>query len=506
METPSPFTRGNRKMARGVVANPFAHAPRPGTAADTALGRRIGFWVLLGLLGFGLGAALVKLQLLLVVGALIALLCVVIVLAKPYVGLLVYTILFVLRPGELWPLLGTLHLERIVGTLTLASLFLSQYLSERHLVIDRSRQTHLLLLFVCAVAMSVPFATWRMLAVDGLMEILRIVGYYIMVAHLVDTRARLRWFIGTFCLLITFVAVSSLYEYFAGGSFFAQGIDRAVALTSFGNNPNELGTTLASALPIFLLGAFHRPLRAGRWLLATIGLAMLVTIVFTGSRASILGLLAGLVWLWWRSRNRLLVGAFGLCLLLVAFTLMPQQYKTRYSTITHSELDGSSKSRVTAWVAGLNMLIDRPLFGVGIRCYGTAHATHYSPAGTQDWLEAHSLYLQVLGELGLVGTFIFFSFIVEMLRLNRATAQRLRGSPDDWAFEITMLDALFAGIVVLLLSGVFGHSLLRRTWYVFAATGLAILRTQVCLGEVASASPDLDRPAPAMLHEELEPA
>ena len=50
----------------------------------------------------------------------------------------------------------------------------------------------------------------------------------------------------------------------------------------------------------------------------------------------------------------------------VAFALMPQQYKTRYSTITHSELDGSSKSRLVTWVAGLNMLIDRPLFGVGI--------------------------------------------------------------------------------------------------------------------------------------------
>jgi len=488
-------------MARGTASNPFAYAPQAGTTADTARGRRIGFLTLIFAVGLAVGAALVKLPLLLVVGALIALTSVVLVLAKPYIGLLVYTILFILRPGEIWPVLAALHLERIVGTLTLASLFLAQYHSERHLVIDRSRQTHLLLLFVCAVAMSVPFASWRMLAVDGLMEMLRIVGYYIMVAHLVDTRARLRGFIWTFCLLITFVAVSSLYEYFAGGSFFAQGIDRAVALTSFGNNPNELGTTLASALPIFLLGAFHRPLRAGRWLLAAIGLAMLATIVFTGSRASILGLLGGLLWLWWRSRNRLLVGAFGLCLLIVGFTVMPQQYKTRYSTITHSELDGSSKSRVVTWIAGLNMLIDRPLFGVGIRCYGTAHAMSYSPEGTQDWLEAHSLYLQVLGELGLVGTFLFFAFIVEMLRLNRGTTKLLAQAPTDWSFEILILDAVCAGVVVLLVSGVFGHSLLRRTWYVFAATGLAILRTHLRQQEVAADEPATARASHPLLPE-----
>ena len=57
--------------------------------------------------------------------------------------------------------------------------------------------------------------------------------------------------------------------------------------------------------------------------------------------------------------------------------------------------------------------------------------------------------------------------------------RRTRSRGDAWKFETAVLDGLMAGFVCLLVAGMFGHSLLRATRYVFAAIGLAVHRVEV---------------------------
>lgn len=446
-------------------------------------GRSKAIWLIAALASALLGLGLARLDPLMMGGAVIGVLALLLVLCRPFIGLLLFTVLFILRPAEIWPMLDSLHLERVIGAVTLFGMFFIQYQREGRIALDASRQTKLLLAFALAVMLSVPFAYWRALAVQGLIDVIRIIVYYLMVIVLVNSSFRLRAFTATFCIMITFVCVSSLYGYFHGGSFFAQGIDRAVGITSFGDNPNELGTTLASALPVFLLMASLRSLRALRLVVAGLALAMVVGVVLTGSRASMLGLLGGVAFLCWRSRHRVLALCILVCLAVVGFVVMPEQYQHRYASIVKK----SSGGREAIWFDGLKMLQDRPFFGVGVRCYGTARGMKYAE-GAGDYTESHSLYFQVLGELGLIGAVAFFSFLIEMLRLNRRTAKILAANRTKWVFERKILDAIFAGLVVLLISGVFGHSLLRRTWYVYAAMGLSIVRIRM-LSEDAEPDP-----------------
>jgi len=458
-------------LAWQPVPNLLSDRPRFDSASEAALGRQIATFIGVGALGIALGLALTRFDVLLIIGGVLGIGSTILILLRPYIGLLLYSAVFVIRLGELYPILATLHLERLIGALTLVSMFLNQHRIHRELRIDDSRQTRLFCLFILVVALSVPFAYWRFRATNGLVEVLRIGGFYLMVAHLVDSHKRLRWFIYTFLALIAYLCVDSLRGYFSGGAFLSQGIDRAVGGTSMSNNPNELGTTLASALPLFLLLALSRTEKWRRGILAALVVCLAIAIVLTGSRASMLGLLAGSIFMWWKTRRRVLTGILGALVLVVGFTNMPNQYKTRYSTIAESHLDASSRSRVVTWMAGLRMLADRPLFGVGIRCYGAANGSY---SHGRSWLEAHSLYFQVLGELGLIGAFAFFSFLLEILRLNRRTARSLQGN--EWQFERVVLEGVFVGLITLLVSGVFGHSLLRRTWYVFAAIALAVMR------------------------------
>lgn len=122
------------------------------------------------------------------------------------------------------------------------------------------------------------------------------------------------------------------------------------------------------------------------------------------------------------------------------------------------------------------MMTDRPLTGVGIGCFGTANALGYSGEGRKSYLESHSLYVQVPSEIGLLGALVFFAFLLEALRLNRNVSRELSGLEEGWQFERIMLRGMAAGIIVLLITGVFGHSFTRYTWYVYAALGASIAR------------------------------
>jgi probable O-glycosylation ligase (exosortase A-associated) len=458
---------------------PSAHPARPdlgpAAAREAALGSRIVYYLVAILLNAIAAAALVTLSPEIAIGVVVACVCGVMVLARPFWGLLLYTCLFLIRPGELYPALAPLHLERVVGAVTLVGMFFAQYQREGRLLIDRSRQTSLLLAFLAAVLLSVPFAYWRMGAVAGFIEMLKLVALYLLVVQLVDSRRRLRIYIWLLSLLTVYVAAGAFGDYLRGVSHFAMGVDRAVGETSISSDPNQLGTTLAVAVPWFLLLALYRPLRGWRIFFGLAMLLSVVTMTLTGSRASLLGFLAGMLYLWCASRRRILIGIAGLALLVTGFLVLPDQYKTRYSTITSEQLDGSSQARLDTWVTGLRMTIDRPVFGVGIRCFGTAHAGGYSPEYRRNWLESHSLYIQVLAELGLVGATVFLLLWLEFLRLNRRAA-RLLAADDRWRFETTLLRAIFAGFAVLLVSGIFGHSLLRYTWYVYAGLSLCVLR------------------------------
>lgn len=475
---------------------PYAFEPRrptgPGqfTTADTERARRFFFALLAFSVSVVSGYVLVHFPVIMLVGVLVMIGASALIIVRPFVGLIFYAFLFILQPGELFPILAALHLERVVGALTLAGVALGMLRRHGQLVVDASSQTRWLCIFAGAILLSVPFAYWRGHAFAMFIDMMKIIGFYLMIVHLIDTRKRLRIFVWTYLLLMLWLAASSMFNYFTGHFLFAQGIDRAVGLTSAGGGPNEMGTTMAVTLPVFLLLIRGQGSRWGK-AAAFLGAATcVVAMVLTGSRASFLGCLAGLVVIWWRSRRRVLGAVLGIVALPVLFAAMPQQYKTRYETVGQSHLDGSSQYRLMTWMTGLAMVADRPLLGVGAGCFGSARAEAYSSGMHKSYIESHSLYVQVLAELGLVGAFCFFTFANRFMKQNRRAAARLRTQVAKWKWEEALVQALYTGFIVLFVSGIFGHSLFRRTWYIYAALGLVLARLEM-----------KEHPAPDEAHE-----
>ncbi len=459
--------------------NPGDRGPEAALSTFAHRARTLTLLAVMALVAAGTGLALVYVRLPFIIGVLAGVTGVLVILARPYLGLLLYTVAYVLRPGELYPSLAVLHLERVLGVVTLASVAFEMYRREGKLLVDGSRQTKWFFALLVAMLLSVPFSFWVSYAAGQLVDMFKILAFYLMIVHLVNTRRRMKIFTATYLVLVVYLAATSLKDYYTGGYAFAQGIERAVGETSAGGDANALGATLGSAVPLFLLLA--RWIR-GFWKrgLLLAGLAACGwTIVLTGSRASLLGLLTAMAFLVWTSRHRILWAMLALAAFAILFTSLPRQYKQRYSTIvqaTSGDLDGSSRARLQVWKAGAAMVLDHPLFGVGAGCFGTAHAMAYSPPGQRNWLQAHSLYVQVPAELGLVGAVAFFGFMFQFLLLNRRAYREIRIRGPGWRMEGVILQGIFGGFVVLLVSGFFGHTLFRSTWYMFAAMGLALYR------------------------------
>lgn len=468
---------------------PAAHGRPTGVFATPASKFRIGgrlrkaiaFLVVLALCG-ATGVAFAYFPEKLVLGALGALASLILVLLQPFAGLLLYAAALFLRPGELWPALSPLHLERVVGVLTIASIVLSSWLREGQVSVDWSRQTRWLGAFWIATFLSMPTSYWPTQSVDTAVELLKVISFYFMVISLVDSRRRLVLFLCVYIGIITYFALTGLRDYYGGSFKFAQGIERVVGETSSSGDPNALGATMASTIPIVLLLLIGLRGARKKVVLAAILGAFIWALALTGSRGSLLGFLGGLGYMWWGSSKRLRDGLLLCSLLVVGYLGLPQQYKERYESIGHSQLDASSEGRVNAWKAGLRMILDRPILGVGVGCFSVAHGTAYDPG---DWLQPHSLYVQVPAEVGLVGTVTFFGFLFLAVRTN-VKARRLVEWKGDGGIATYLLKGMGAGFVVLAICGVFGHSMLRPTWYLFAALGQVIYRIETT--EPASAT------------------
>ena len=140
----------------------------------------------------------------------------------------------------------------------------------------------------------------------------------------------------------------------------------------------------------------------------------------------------------------LLLVAFGLAALGAASPKIYEQMTVRKDSVT---------VRLEQYKATFDMIVDNPLFGVGLN-NGTAMKEHYVHVSyderdpdTQFYLEpTHNLYLSLTSEVGLVGGMLYFAFFGCVI----ARAWRLANSDADHELRFigNVILVAFAGVVV----------------------------------------------------------
>ncbi|MGC2504435.1 MAG: O-antigen ligase family protein [Silvibacterium sp.] len=423
--------------------------------------------------------------------------------SDPFMAFLAFVTNYELQPGELYPALGLLHLERILLVFVVISF-----------VMNRSRLrfppiTKKFLAYYAVMLIATPFAFWVSNSIQFDIAFFEVVVYHVLLVSLLTSQERLRKYLLLYVGLIAWIGATSLYEYHVGVRVFTMGIERAEGLTSAGGDPDTLAITMAITIPFAFLLMGKGVSKAVR-IYGLIVLAIyLATIIDTGSRNAFLALIVCLfISVFQRRRNWKF-----LPLVLVALPLLwmviPQQYKARYESIETRNQDESYTNRLLSWQGGVKMFLHNPVTGVGPDNYTFANGMKYWPGNPRHWLNAHSLYFKLLGELGILGILTFFTYLVAVIRMNWKLARRLKKEKLDPILQ-NFPFACNVSLYLLLFTGYAAHNNYRSTWYTLGATtaALALLKPAQETSPATGTTKPVRLPAwvPAKKSPEIQPA
>ena len=172
-------------------------------------------------------------------------------------------------------------------------------------------------------------------------------------------------------------------------------------------NPNDLAMNMVTFLPLAFVIAISRGRPLPRIAAAIIALLMTATILFTKSRAGLLGLGAIAVILVIEGRRlRPGLGVAALVAMLAAAPMMPSWFWVRLGSITDQSQDesGSRQARKDLMWEGWQTFVEHPLTGVGAGKF----KNYNPPDRLEPWRETHNVLLQIGAELGVFGLLAFF--------------------------------------------------------------------------------------------------
>lgn len=384
-----------------------------------------------------LGVALLVVDPLFVLAGFIALLVGGLVLSQPYYGVLLYLALLYVRPGDMIPALEPLRLT-LLGVVLLAGAFALQVLVYRRAKTIITTPMIFMGLFLTAIVLSLPASYYRTITMTRFTDTLRLVFMTFLIVHLVDTVPRVRGFMGALSLIMAGLSTALVIRYFAmpwtrvanGGS--------GGMIGGFLGDGNDFALAQNVILPWTIMMAFSVRSRLWRLVFSFGALMGVIAVTLTFSRGGVLGLVAllGVLYLVWIARSRRWVlGAYVAIIVLVVgaiafLAFAPENFLDRMTSIKDYEKDESALGRLDAWRAGAEMFIDHPFVGVGAGAFTVAYGMDYKPpnAIAANWREAHNVYVQVLGEMGMVGIICMLGMIISMLALVSRT--RMTHLPD----------------------------------------------------------------------------
>jgi len=228
---------------------------------------------------------------------------------------------------------------------------------------------------------------------------------------------------------------------------------------------NHLSTGLALSLP--LLYFLFQQTRSRLVSLGFLGAFVLVALAIagSGSRGGFIALAIVSVWLVFTTRHRWSALGLFAVLGLLFFYLAPEQWFDRLSTIQDASLDESFMGRVIAWKVSSAIAVANPVFGGGF------HAVQYQPIWDQFKAEpgllgflnlpipefsakaAHSIYFEVLGDLGFVGLLIFLAILVHAVVSRFSIKRHVQSLGRGWAWARDLADMLMLAILAYMAGG-----------------------------------------------------
>lgn len=251
------------------------------------------------------------------------------------------------------------------------------------------------------------------------------------------------------------------------------------------DDPNYYAQLLLLGLPAAVLGAFALASPGRRLVLLAAAALIIAAMVLTVSRGAFLALLFVLVFASWPHRHWriwvavLTVAAIGLAVAFAPGAVVDRfvgVYHDLYSIITGNGpiSDMAIAGRLAEMQVGLRLFLEHPMLGVG---YGNFESLYQDIARLNGLMsrgedrEAHSLFLEILSERGLIGFAVFAGFIGTAIWSASKSARvfESNGQEVDAAFS----RAITLSIIGYLASSFFLHEAFTTSFWVIIALACA---------------------------------
>ncbi|MFT7670365.1 MAG: putative inorganic carbon (HCO3(-)) transporter [Planctomycetota bacterium] len=359
---------------------------------------------------------------------------------KPFIGLLLFSLLAYMRLQDLtWGFARGIRWSFYVMVITFSGFFVST--RERRFLISDLR-TSIMMVLVVLVALSIGINRGLDKGdLPGFVEYTKVIVIALFTTGMVSTRERLRMILWVIALSFAFFGFKSgLVGILQGGS--TQIIQGPGGMMK---DNNDYALALGMGVPMMvMLGLSERLETLRKPLLVCVPLT-LVTIALTHSRGGFLASSLGLFIMIMRSRNRLvgivMIGIIGVGALVGA----PSSYIDRIKSIGEYEEDSSAQARFAAWRVAGEMIQANPVFGVGFGHFQDNYNV-YDPARRDSDLEqhvshvAHNSYLQIWAECGTPTFFLYLTLIaLSFIDLWGVRALAKRRYHSSWILNYTTM-------------------------------------------------------------------
>lgn len=370
-----------------------------------------------------------------------------VVLARPFVGLLLFCVMLYLRPEETFPALQGTRLTLAISVASAVGLALQLALNRQGVV--RTPLNVMIIGFGMALAAST--ATLGNSS-EAMIDAGRLVLLVLLILNLVRSPQRYQSLVSTVLVCTAYLALYSIYLFLTGHGLQHGDIQRAEATGIFGD-PNDLACTIVPGLGLCLprLMTARGRARVFYGLLAGIFVWAILTTNSRGGMLAMLAVIGGFSLMF--MRNKALALAIAVSVGFVFLVLGPSRMTTFDST------EASANMRFWYWSFGVELLFQYPILGAG---YGQFLELNHG-------MLAHNSFVQCFAELGLVGYFFWIGCLYYGFRKRAQMETGLALTPE---FQRDLLGARVA-LMGFLVAGYFVTRTYVPTLYLFVSLPVA---------------------------------
>jgi O-antigen ligase len=370
-----------------------------------------------------------------------------------------YMWLFIHRPFEVWPVLGTIRFEMVYVILTCC--YWLFFYPKKTWVSNWLNMAFGFFWVVFLLAWQVsPFQEYLRCSLT-VENYFKTAVFYVLVMASVRDEKQLKTLTMGFLVVFAIYMTHSLREFYNGRHEFRMGIVRMIGIDESTRDPNTFASSILYSLGLTLAFWREEGDRKQRLFLTYFTGLSVLCIILTGSRSGFIGIICFLLFCFRQLFRKKILLLLVLLSVPLGWSVMPLELQNRFWTLIDPSVGPanareSAEGRTRGFYDGVSLWEQSPLLGFGPGAHGMAMGHGF---------QAHNLYGQVLGETGTLGALALLGIVVCFF----ANALVIRGlrrreSTNRGSFPASVSGSVVFTIVLLLIKGNSDHNLYRYTW------------------------------------------